>query len=87
LAFKVLWHASAVEDLFHLDRSYARRVVGKVKGHLSKSPQNAGQNLKGQFHGLQRFRVGDYRVIYATDYARKEILILAVNHRKKIYQA
>jgi len=33
-----------------------------------------------------RLRVGDYRVIYRFDLARKEIYLIAIGHRGEIYR-
>ncbi|PKB64711.1 MAG: plasmid stabilization protein [SAR202 cluster bacterium Io17-Chloro-G2] len=33
-----------------------------------------------------RVRIGDYRVIYAVDDGRREVIILRVGHRREIYR-
>ena len=33
-----------------------------------------------------RLRVGDYRVIYRFDLARREIYLVAIGHRREIYR-
>lgn len=33
-----------------------------------------------------RIRLGDYRILYAVDLTKKEIIILSVAHRKEAYQ-
>lgn len=40
--------------------------------------------LTGEFKGLYRLRVGDYRVIFDTD--KEEITVLTILHRKDIYK-
>ena len=40
--------------------------------------------LTGQFSGLRKFRVGDYRVVYTI--LEKTVLILRVRHRKDVYR-
>jgi addiction module RelE/StbE family toxin len=40
--------------------------------------------LKGEFKGLYKLRIGEYRVIYAkTD--KEAILVLRIGHRSKVY--
>ena len=34
--------------------------------------------IKGQFAGLRKYRVGDYRVIYAI--IEKDVLVLRIGH-------
>lgn len=42
-----------------------------------------GESLSGEFAGLFRLRVGDYRVIYAlTD---EGYLVLRIGHRREVY--
>jgi len=40
--------------------------------------------LKGQFAGLRKYRIGDYRVIYAI--LKEDILILRIGSRKDVYK-
>jgi mRNA interferase RelE/StbE len=39
--------------------------------------------LKGQFTGLRKYHIGDYRVIYALMGA--DILILRIGNRRDVY--
>jgi len=84
--FNIIWHEDAIEDLIKLDKSASRRIINKVKNHLINNPQKLGNPLKGQFKGLLRYRVGDYRVIFVLDYETKKLIIFAINHRKNIYR-
>jgi mRNA interferase RelE/StbE len=54
-----------------------------VEKELSK---NAGSYpvLKWQFAGLRKYRVGDYRVIYAI--LGDDVLVLRIGHRKEVYK-
>jgi mRNA interferase RelE/StbE len=65
------------------------QVVEKLKPHLeqlSKNPRPLGcKKLKGQTE-LWRVRAGDYRIIYQIDDGKLVILVVAVGHRKDIYQ-
>ncbi len=42
--------------------------------------------LKGVFSGSYRYRVGDYRVIYEIDDNLKQVTIILIAHRNKIYE-
>ncbi len=50
---------------------------------MIKKPE-ANPLLKGQFFGLRKYRVGDYRVIYAL--LGLDILILRISNRKDVYK-
>jgi len=86
LAYKAIWHEETLKDLKKLNRTTAKKIVAKVKNYLIKDPIKLGTPLKGILKGLHRYRVGKYRVIYVIDQAEKKIIILNVNHRRKIYK-
>lgn len=83
MAFKVFYKASVERDLKRIDRSTTARILAKLERDLSTRP-NAGLPLSGEFRGMFRYRVGDYRVIYAK--IPEGILILRINHRKEAYR-
>lgn len=86
MAYKAIWHEETLKDLKNLDRTTAEKIVAKVKNYLIQDPVKLGLLLKGTLKGLYRYRIGDYRIIYVIDQAEKKIIILNVNHRKKIYK-
>lgn len=45
-----------------------------------------GEPLKGEFHGLRRYRVGDFRLIYEVDIEGDLMTIHAVKHRREVYR-
>ena len=82
----VRWHEKAVKDLKKLDRVKALDLVEKVNVRLAEDPAARGTPLKGMFKGLYRYRVGDYRIIYAIDESESTILILKIGDRKSVYR-
>ena len=61
----------------------AIRVLDQIEGALSAGAPG-GKPLTGEFKGLFRLRVGDYRVIYArTD---EGFLVLRIAHRREVYR-
>ena len=82
----VRWHEKAVKDLKKLDRAKALALVEKVKTRLAEDPVAQGTPLRGLFKGLYRYRVGDYRFIYAIDESENTILILKIGDRKSVYR-
>jgi mRNA interferase RelE/StbE len=86
LRYDVKWHEKAVKDLKKLDRAKALLLVEKVKNRLAEDPVAQGMPLKGLFKGLYRYRVGDYRVIYAIDESESTILILKIGDRMSVYR-
>ena len=83
MAYKVSYKASVAGDLKRLDKPAARRVIERLERALSKDP-NAGIPLTGEFRGLFKLRVGDYRIIYAK--TEDGVLALRIGHRKDVYR-
>ena len=79
----IAYKASVARDLSRLDRAAALRIAGKIEKALCVSG-HPGSPLKGEFDGLFRLRVGDYRVIYAQ--TGNGYLVLRIGHRREIYR-
>lgn len=82
-AASVEYKASALSDLDRLDRAVALRVLNKIEKSLAE-PGGDGERLSGEFQGLLRLRVGDYRVIYAR--TAIGYLVLRIGHRGDVYR-
>lgn len=79
----------AVKDLAALDKHIAKRIITKIRLYsVEADPLAHAKQLTGNFSGLFRYRVGDYRVIFEID--SKGIItiltILTIKHRKDIYR-
>lgn len=83
MASKVTYKASVTSDLRRLDKPTSRRLLNKIEQDLAPNP-DLGLALTGEFRGLFRYRVGDYRVIYAK--ATDGILVLRIGHRRDVYR-
>ena len=82
MIYNAVWHEDALKALQKSDRLDAKNIVEKVKAHLLLDPIKLGVTLKGALKGFYRYRIVNYRVIYAVDFQEREILILSINHRK-----
>jgi mRNA interferase RelE/StbE len=83
LDYSVVYKKSVHRDLKSLSKAEARRIMDSIERELTKRPES-NPVLKGQFAGLRKHRVGDYRVIYALFGA--EILVLRIGNRKNVYK-
>ncbi|MEW6264017.1 MAG: type II toxin-antitoxin system RelE/ParE family toxin [Thermodesulfobacteriota bacterium] len=84
MAYKVVYKKSVHRDLKKLSKAEARRILDQIDQELSENP-DSNPVLKGPFTGLRKFRIGDYRVIYAL--LRTEVIILRIGHRKDVYKS
>ena len=83
MAYNIVYKKSVERDLENLSKAEAARTLNQVEGQLSRKPE-AFPMLKGPFAGLRRYRVGDYRVIYAI--IGDDVLILRVGRRREVYR-
>ena len=83
MRFNIIYKASVERDLKRLTKVEARRILQGIERHLAEKA-GAYPVLKGRFAGLRRFRVGDYRVIYAMN--ESNAIILHIRHRREAYR-
>ena len=82
VTFKVLLHPKAAKELQKTEKHIHTRIIERAK-QLRENPGKIGKPLKqSDFWSLQ---VGDYRVIYEIDQNKKQVIILFVGHRSKVY--
>jgi mRNA interferase RelE/StbE len=83
LAYNIHYKKSVNRDLKKLSKAEARHILDQIEEELSKKADTYPV-LKGQFAGLRKYRVGDYRVIYAI--LENDVLILRIGHRREVYK-
>jgi len=83
LAYNIGYKKSVERDLKKLPKAEARRILDQIEEELPEKA-DAYPVLKGQFAGLRKFRIGDYRVIYAI--LGNEAVVLRIGHRKDVYR-
>jgi mRNA interferase RelE/StbE len=80
---RIEYKASVAGDLADIDASTARRILNKIERALQGEGMS-GKALTGEFAGLFRLRVKDYRVIYAR--TSEGYLVLRIGRRDSIYE-
>jgi mRNA interferase RelE/StbE len=80
---KILYKSSVRHDLKQIDPKNVERVLREIRTVLGENPRS-GEPLHGEFEGLYKLRVGDYRVVYAL--IREDVLVLRIGHRRKVYR-
>jgi mRNA interferase RelE/StbE len=71
-----------------LDAATARPVAEKLRW-LTEHPEalrHPLHHLPADLHGLQKYRVGDWRVLFWVDHAKRTITLYTVEHRSRIYR-
>jgi len=83
LPYNIVYKKSVHRDLKKIKKTEASKIIDQLEKYLSNKPDSYPV-LKGQFAGLRKYRVGDYRVIYAI--IEKNVLVLRIGHRRNIYR-
>jgi mRNA interferase RelE/StbE len=83
LAYNITYKSSVKRDLKKLSKAEARRILDQLERDLSRQPGKYPA-LKGEFAGLRKYRVGNYRVIFAI--LDKDVLVLRIGDRKDVYR-
>jgi mRNA interferase RelE/StbE len=77
--------ASATKDMRKLSADAQRRLVVAMAA-LADNPRPVGVRKLVQGTDAYRVRVGEYRILYAIDDAKKVVEISAVKHRREAYR-
>ena len=83
MACRIEYKSSVAHDLKNLDKAVAKRVIKELEEALSCDP-DCGEALTGQFKGLFKLRIGDYRVVYSKK--QGGVLVLRIRNRSKVYR-
>ncbi|MCK5850332.1 MAG: type II toxin-antitoxin system RelE/ParE family toxin [Kiritimatiellae bacterium] len=83
MSYNITFKKTVEKDLKRISKQNAKRILGKIDTELSKHPDRY-HALTCPFSGLRKFRIGDYRVIFAI--MDSDVLILRVQNRKDVYK-
>ncbi len=78
--FKITFKKSVAKDLKRISKDQVKKILNKIESNLSTTPE-----LKGKFAGLRKFRVGNYRIIFAI-LEEETVLITRIKHRRETYK-
>jgi mRNA interferase RelE/StbE len=83
---KVEYTELAKKKLKKLDQHEAK-LIKEYMQEIEKleDPRTRGKALKGNLRGLWRYRVEDYRLICEIQDNKLIVLVLTIDHRKKVY--
>ncbi len=84
--FAVVFTPQAESNLIQLDRTIAQRVLRKIRWLAEHFDDVTPEPLTGQWQGMYKLRVGDYRVLYTVNQAEEQIIIHLVRHRREVYK-
>ncbi len=87
---KNLWTIDYLEIVYEkhlpaLSKSIRDRIFDIIERKLQIDPVAFGKPLQHTLKGYRRARVGDYRIVYRIESASHTVLIVAIKHRKDVY--
>jgi mRNA interferase RelE/StbE len=81
---RINFEKSAEKELKRIDLPTRRRIIDGIAGLLKEPPQGDIKQLKGNLGGLNRLRVGSWRIIYEA--TAETINILMISPRGGAYK-
>ena len=75
-------HVAAVIRSLHPD---LKALVKSAIGAIAANPE-CGEPLKRELAGLHKYRVRRFRIVYFVDQKKRVIRLMAVGHRRSIYE-
>ncbi len=86
MTVRVLFTRKAETDLARLDRAVAKRVLRRLRWLAENVETVRHEPLTGQWQGVYKLRVGDYRVLYTLDKEQQALIVHFARHRREIYR-
>ena len=88
MTYKLVLSDDVKKQLKKMDKHVGLMLAKDMKKRLDglNNPRQQGKALTGQYKGLWRYRIGNYRVICDIQDDNLIILALEVGHRKEIYK-
>ncbi|MCK4328600.1 type II toxin-antitoxin system RelE/ParE family toxin [candidate division WOR-3 bacterium] len=81
--YRILYKSNVERDFKSIEIKQRKRISKKIETVLSQNPYK-GKQLKREYKGFWRIRIGNYRIVYKI--IQKDVIIVAVGHRKEIYK-
>ena len=73
------------DDMPNLSTSAKKLIQKAIEERLMVDPIGFGKPLRYSLKGHRRLRVSDYRVVYRVCPKDNTVLIIAIKHRKEVY--
>jgi mRNA interferase RelE/StbE len=75
---------AVAERIAHLEPQLKQRVRAALRA-LALEPRR-GEALQRELSDYRKYRVGRYRIVFALDPRRRLVRVMAVGHRRRIYE-
>lgn len=87
MTWECRFEGDARREFYRLDFAAQKRITRYIDSRIGGGdPRRFGKPLRGDKHGLWRWRVDDYRLIGQIRDSEMIILIVRVAHRSSVYE-
>jgi mRNA interferase RelE/StbE len=86
--YEIFLHPDAQKFYAKADKALAKKIARCLQ-QLEQTPRSHPnvKLLKGDYAGLYRYRLGDYRVIYSVEDEIVQVFVVAIAHRSEVYES
>ncbi|MBV8802608.1 MAG: type II toxin-antitoxin system RelE/ParE family toxin [Gammaproteobacteria bacterium] len=74
------------DDIPALPKTIKITIKKAIEERLITDPIGFGKPLRYSLKGHRRLRVGDYRIVYRIAPEKSVVIIVAIKHRKDVYE-
>jgi len=87
MSWEVRYHPDvAARDLVGIPADQRARIRRAIEQRLMVDPAAYGDRLRKDLAGAWKLRVGDYRIVFDLDPAKKLVVVQLVAHRRDVYR-
>ncbi len=89
MRYQLFYTEKSLDDISRLPKKIGIRIFDKLAWYRDNDPLHFAKKLTNFENGMYRWRVGDYRIVFDIDEKGSIciLMILAVKHRKDVYDA
>ncbi len=86
MAYRIEFESQALEDFSRLDGAIKKRIQKYIdKIAEREDPRTLGEPLQENLSSYWKYRVGDYRLVAEIQDDKFIVLMLVIDHRRKVY--
>jgi mRNA interferase RelE/StbE len=70
---------------YTLESAWEKQLITSAIRAIAANPEY-GEPLERELNGLRKYRVRRFRIVYGVDLKRRLIRLMAVGHRRSVYE-
>lgn len=83
--YELIINDEAQDNLAQLDKTEGERIIKKMRWVALNAAIIDHYAMTGNWAGHYRYKIGDYRAVYDLDHEAKTVTVIAIGHRKNVY--